>query len=254
MPTSIKIKDTSITPNVSVDCVIFGFDFSELKVLLIEREEGDFENAPEVPGMLALPGDHITTIEDLDEGAARVLKELTGLEKIFLEQFKAFGNPNRMNSESDKKWMKFIRAEPNVRVITVAYYSLVKLGQYEPQAASFARHASWIPVSEIPVLAFDHNQIVNDALKSLRLKLRHEPVGFELLPKKFTLSQLQRLYEIIIGTEFEKRNFRRKILKNNLLIALDEKQTGVPHKAARLYQFDRDRYEKAKEESYGFEI
>jgi hypothetical protein len=254
MPTSIKIKDTSITPNVSVDCVIFGFDFSELKVLLIEREEGDFENAPETPGMLALPGDHITNNEDLDQGAERVLKELTGLENIFLEQFKAFGSPKRVNNESDKKWMNFIRAKPDVRVVTIAYYSLVKLGQYEPQASSFARHAAWVPVSEIPVLAFDHNEIVEEALNSLRLKLKHEPVGFELLPKKFTLSQLQRLYEIIIGTEFEKRNFRRKILKNNLLIPLDEKQTGVPHKAARLYQFDRENYEKAKEERHGFEL
>jgi 8-oxo-dGTP diphosphatase len=254
MATNIRIKDTSITPNLSVDCVIFGFDFSELKVLLIEREEGDFENSPEVPGVLALPGDHILSNEDLDQAAERVLSELTGLNNIFLEQFQAFGHPNRVNNESDRKWMRFIRAEPDARVITVAYYSLVKLEEYEPQASSFARRAAWIPVSEIPILAFDHNFIVQRALESLRLKLKNEPVGFELLPKKFTLSQLQRLYEVIIGTEFEKRNFRRKILKHNFLLALEEKQTGVPHKAARLYQFDREGYEKAREETYGFTL
>ena len=159
-----------------------------------------------------------------------------------------------MNNELDKKWMKFIRAEPDVRVVTVGYYSLVKLGQYKPEAASFARHAVWQPISEIPILAFDHNEIVNEALKSLRLKLKNEPVGFELLPKKFTLSQLQRLYEIIMGTEFEKRNFRRKILKKNILIPLEEKQVGVPHKAARLYQFDKEGYERATGENYSFTL
>lgn len=254
MFTKIKIKDTAITPNLSVDCVIFGFDFTELKVLLIEREEGDFANDPDKPGVLALPGDHIYANEDLDQAAERVLKELTGLENIYMKQVKAFGNPERMNNERDKKWMKFIRAEPDVRVITVGYYSLVKLGQYKTEAASFARHAVWQPISEIPILAFDHNEIVNEALKSLRLKLKNEPVGFELLPKKFTLSQLQRLYEIIMGTEFEKRNFRRKILKKDILISLEEKQIGVPHKAARLYQFDKEGYERAKGENYSFSL
>lgn len=254
MPTQIKIKDTSITPNVSVDCVIFGFDFTELKVLLIEREEGDFANDPERPGMLALPGDHILSNEGFDQAGARVLKELTGLESIYLEQFKAYGHPDRMNKDVDKKWMNFIRAEPNARVVTIAYYSLVNLEQYEPQASSFARHAIWQPVIEIPILAFDHNEIVEDALKALRLKLKNEPVGFELLPEKFTLSQLQRLYEIIMGTEFEKRNFRRKILKKNILLPLDEKQVGVPHKAARLYQFDKEGYEKAKGDNYSFTL
>ncbi len=254
MSKQIRIKDTSITPNVSVDCVIFGFDFTELKVLLIEREEGDYANEPDKPGILALPGDHILSDEDLDQAAERVLRELSGLENIYLEQFKAFGHPSRVNNETDRKWMNFIRAEPNARVITVAYYSLIKLKHYETQAASFAKRAIWQPVSEIPILAFDHNEIVESALRSLRLKLKNEPVGFELLPKKFTLSQLQKLYEIIMGTEFEKRNFRRKILKKDILISLDEKQIGVPHKAARLYQFDREGYERAKEESYNFTL
>lgn len=254
MPTQIKIKDTSITPNVSVDCVIFGFDFTELKVLLIEREEGDFANDPNQPGMLALPGDHILSNEGFDQAGERVLNELTGLQDIYLEQFKAYGHPSRVNNEKDRQWMKFIRAEPNARVVTIAYYSLVNLENYKPQASSFARRAIWTPVSELPILAFDHNKIVEDALKALRLKLKNEPVGFELLPEKFTLSQLQRLYEIIMGTTFEKRNFRRKMLKKEILLALDEKQVGVPHKAARLYQFDKESYEKAKGDNYSFTI
>ena len=196
---TLKLKDTSINPNVSVDCVIFGFDFERLNVLLIEREEG-YHEENDVPkkGMLALPGDHIQENEDLDQAATRVLKELAGLENIFLEQFQAFGNPNRVKNEYDRKWMQFIRAEPDARVITIAYYSLVGLDQYKLAAASFARKAAWYPVAALPILAFDHNDIVAEALKSLRLKLKNEPVGFELLPEKFTLSQLQKLYEVIL--------------------------------------------------------
>ncbi len=243
---SLRIKDTSVIPNISADCVIFGFDFEKLNVLLIERDEGFHENGSvDQKGMLALPGDHIMEDEDLDQAAQRVLKELTGLENIYLEQFSAFGNPNRVKNENDRKWMKFIRAEPDARVITVAYYSLVRLDQYKPSASSFARQAAWYPVNEIPELAFDHNLIVEQALKALRLKLRNEPVGFELLPKKFTLSQLRKIYEVIFDEELEKRNFRRKFLKKGILIPLDEKQTGVPHKAARLFQFDKRSYEDA---------
>lgn len=249
-------KRSDLNPHVSVDCVIFGFDFQELNVLLIEREEGYLLENGDKParGALALPGDHIREDEKLDEAGERVLFELTNLKNIFLEQFHAFGDPNRVKNEADRKWMQSVRTEPNARVITVAYYSLVRLDIYSPSAASFAKHAAWFPVSNIPELAFDHNQIVTRALEALRRKLRSEPIGFELLPPKFTLSQLRRLYETILGKELEKRNFRRKILKKNLLIPLDEKQQGVPHKAARLYQFDKERYESFKTEKYDFEL
>lgn len=259
---TIRLKDTSINPNISVDCVIVGFDFEQLNILLIEREEGFHDhNIPPKQGMLALPGDHIRKEEDLNQAAERVLKELTGLENIFLEQFRAFGSPNRVKNEPDRKWMRFIRAEPDARVITIAYYALVRLDQYHPEAASFARKAEWYPVRNLPILAFDHNEIIDKALKTLRLKLKNEPVGFELLPRKFTLTQLQKLYEVILigasgntATKLDKRNFRRKILKKNILIPLDEKQKGVPHKAAQLYQFDEEKYEKAKRKKYNFEL
>ncbi len=239
-----------------MDCVIFGFDFQELNVLLIEREEGYIEeNKNNIKrGALTLPGDHIREDEQLDESAARVLHELTNLDNIFLEQFHAFGHPNRVKNETDRKWMESIRAEPNARVITVAYYSLVRLDMYSPSASSFAKHAAWFPISSIPELAFDHNLIVDRALQALRQKLRNEPIGFELLPPKFTLSQLQKLYETILGKELEKRNFRRKILKKDFLIGLDEKQQGVPHKAARLFKFDKEQYEGLKTTKYDFVI
>jgi 8-oxo-dGTP diphosphatase len=251
-----KLKNRDLNPHVSVDCVIFGFDFQELNVLLIEREEGYIEgnDIHTKRGALALPGDHIREDEKLDESAERVLYELTNLKNIFLEQFHAFGHPNRVKNEIDRKWMETIRAEPNARVITVAYYSLVRLDMYLPSASSFAKHAAWFPISNIPELAFDHNLIVNRALESLRQKLRSEPIGFELLPPRFTLSQLQRLYETILGKELEKRNFRRKILKKDFLIPLDEKQQGVPHKAARLFEFDKQQYESLKTTKYDFVI
>lgn len=251
-----NLKNRDLNPHVSVDCVIFGFDFQELNVLLIEREEGYIEENETYTkrGALALPGDHIREDEDLDESAARVLHELTNLNNIFLEQFQAFGHPNRVKSDADRKWMESVRAKPDARVITVAYYSLVRLDMYSPSASSFAKHAAWFPISSVPELAFDHNLILNQALLALRQKLRNEPIGFELLPPKFTLSQLQKLYETILGKELEKRNFRRKILKKDFLVSLDEKQQGVPHKAARLFQFDKEQYESLKTTKYDFVI
>jgi 8-oxo-dGTP diphosphatase len=146
------------------------------------------------------------------------LYELTGLTNIFLEQFYAFGDPLRVKNEYDAEWLKSMREEPMARVITVAYYSLVKLDEYKPTAASFAKKAEWHPISSIPLLAFDHNQILDKALDSLKSKLKSQPIGFELLPEKFTLGQLQKLYEIILGRELDKRNFRRKILNKNILV------------------------------------
>lgn len=245
--TSVKLN-----PNVSVDCVIFGFEQDQLHVLLIERNT---EISNTTPSNLALPGDLIREDEDLDQAARRVLKELTGLDNIYMDQFKAFGNPNRVNTEDDRQWLESIRSQPDARVITIAYYSLIKLDEYtQPTASSFAKQVEWHPLTEVKKLAFDHNIILNTALDSLRLKLQNEPIGFELLPDKFTLSQLKRLYEVILDTPkpLDKRNFRRKILKNNYLIELNEKQTNVPHKAAKLYQFDKVAYDGIKSDKSNF--
>lgn len=227
MSTQIQMSD------ISVDCVVFGYDENQLKVLLIEQKRLE-ENAPQ---RFALPGDLVYEQEGLDAAAERVLKELTSLENVYLEQFKSFGDPNRVSKQKDLAWLRAFRQNPDVRVITVGYYSLVKMEEYQPEASSFAKDAVWIPVNELPELAFDHNQILNDALMALRNKFRFYPVEFQLLPKKFTLSQLQELNELILEEKLDKRNFRRKALKLEGLIPLDEKQKGVLHKPAQLYSF-----------------
>lgn len=232
----------SLNPHVSVDCVIFGFDMDRLTVLLIERAMPPNTDGSSPPRRFALPGNLVDDMEVLDTSARRVLKELTNLEDIYLEQFYTFGSPNRVRNPYDIEWLRATRSNPDARVITVAYYSLVKLSAYHPTPASFARSAAWWPVEEVPELAFDHNEILAKALNALRNKLATRPIGFELLPRKFTFGQLQRLYEAILGTLFDKRNFRRKILNMDILIPLEEKQQGVPHKPARLYMFDEERY------------
>ena len=222
-----------LNPHVSVDCVIFGFDEHELKVLLIER---NLDVQDQHTRRHSLPGNLVDDNEDLDTSAKRILKELTSLENIFLEQFYAFGDPKRVKASDDAQWLNAVREVPTARVITVAYYSLVKIGDYLPSASSFARNAFWCPVSEVPQLAFDHNQILDAALKSLKTKLRIEPIGFELLPQKFTLGQLQRVYETILGTSIVRTNFQRKILSLDILERIEKKYSGGAHKAPYLYR------------------
>jgi len=227
-----------LNPNVSVDCVIFGFDNTELKVLLIERFPGD-KNQTQHESM-ALPGNLIQEDEDLDDAVRRVLLELTNLKDLYLEQFGTFGNPNRLSKPEDKRWLQATREIPEARVITVAYYSLVKLENYLPAASSFAKNAAWVSVKDVGALAFDHNQILNKALAILKKDLDKIPAGFELMPEKFTLSQLQLLYETILQKVLDKRNFRRKILKTGIIKPLKEKQEGVNHKPARFYMFNKE--------------
>jgi 8-oxo-dGTP diphosphatase len=250
MPTNSR-QNAQLNPHVSVDCVIFGFDEGELKVLLIER---NIENYDQQTIKFSLPGNLIDDNENLDTSAKRILKELTHLENIYLEQFYAFGDPDRVKNSADAQWLNKVRDVPNARVITVAYYSLVKIGDYQPAADSFARKAFWCPVSEVPQLAFDHNMIFDKALSSLKIKLRLQPIGFELLPHKFSLGQLQKVYETILGTSLDKRNFRRKILNKGLLKELEEKQKGVPHKRAILFEFDKVAYDRLKADQYYFEF
>jgi len=231
MASSVSFRPTP-NPNVSTDCVVFGFDNEKLKVLLIEQK-----NKGGIQAQFALPGDLILENEDLYQSATRILKELTHLEGIYLKQFKTFGDPSRVRDVKDQDWLRTFREDPQARVITVAYYSLVKMEDYVPQPASLADKVIWQNVDEVPQLAFDHNQIVNEALERLREEVEYKNVGYELLPKKFTLSMLQKLHEIILGVELDKRNFRKKIKKSEVLIPLDEKQSGVDHKPAQLFRY-----------------
>lgn len=243
-------NNLELNPRISVDCVIFGFDLNQLKVLVIERSISDSDKQ-----ILTLPGDLIYEAENLDIAADRVLFELTGLQTIFLEQVGAFGDTDRLNKEADKKWLRAVREEPEARVITIAYFSLVNIHEYAPQASSFAKSAAWIPLDEINELAFDHFDILQTALKKLKNKIRIQPVGFNLLPEKFTLSQLQKLYEAILGRELDKRNFRRKMLKLQLVEMLEERQEKVPHKPSQYFKFNETNYNKLIEngfDNFGF--
>ncbi|MBX2929858.1 MAG: NUDIX hydrolase [Saprospiraceae bacterium] len=217
----------------TVDNVIFGFDEGDLKVLLIKRGEAPYM------GKWALPGYFVYPNEDLDGAANRVLEELTGLRKVYLEQVKTFGAVDR---------------HPFGRVITVAYFSLVKINDYKLQPASIAQKAQWHPVSKVGELAFDHREILDSCLERLKSLVRLRPLGFELLPPHFTLTDLQHLYEAILETELDKRNFRKKILSMDLLVDLRQTQEGVAHRPAKLYRFDRDKYVRFQAEGFNFEL
>ncbi|HYF52120.1 MAG TPA: NUDIX domain-containing protein [Planctomycetota bacterium] len=220
-------------PSLTVDCVVFGLDEEDLKVLLIQRNLEPYE------GKWALPGGFIKLFESLDEAARRELKEETGVQNVRLEQLYTFGDVDR---------------DPRERVITVAYYALANLADHAVKAATDARHAAWFPVNELPTLAFDHKHILDVALERLKGKVRYQPIGFELLPEKFTLTQLQRLYEKILERELDKRNFRKKILGMDLLIETDEIEQDVAHRAARLYRFDEKKYRRLVQKGFNFEI
>lgn len=226
--------------DISVDCVVFGFDGESLNVLLIEQGLPSQGNLSADKLQMALPGDMVLENESLDNSAERVLKELTSLEGIYLKQFHTFGDPNRVKSLKDRDWLRSFRPFPDRRVITVAYYSLVKMDEYQPQASSFAGKATWVNITDVPDLAFDHNEIVDLALQALREALKTHHIGFELLPDKFTLSQLQQLYEVILDRKLDKRNFRKNIKKLDQIVPLDEKQQGVLHKPAQLFKYERD--------------
>jgi 8-oxo-dGTP diphosphatase len=237
------------SPHISVDCVIFGFDFEKLNVLLLERklvrDDGSLVFSDH-----SLVGQHIRTDESLDEAAARILHEATGLSNIYLEQFYTFGSPDRLNKERAKLWLKSIGRDPNERVITVGYFSLVNTKAVHVSYTQ--RHATWFHIKEVNDLAFDHDKILVKALEALRSKIKSDPIAFELLPRKFTLSQLQKLYEVVLDIQIDKRNFRKKALQSDYIVALNEKQKDVLHKPAQLFMFSRDVYKATKKEDFGF--
>ena len=223
--------------NVSVDCVIFGFDNEEkkLKVLLIKKKINPYDKQNSRQ-QIALPGDLIRVEEDIDESAKRVLFSLTKLSDIFMRQFRTFGDPKRVQSSKDQEWLKNFRQNPNERVITVGYVSLVRMEDYIPVPSYFADEVKWVDISDIPLLAFDHNDIIESGLLFLKHELNHELTS-ELLPRKFTLSQLQELHEIVLNQKFDKRNFRKQAINTGIIKETNEKQKGVSHKPARLYSF-----------------
>lgn len=229
MPRTYEYPRAALT----VDCVVFGFDDAELKVLLIQRGIAPFK------GKWALPGGFVHVDETLDDAARRELAEETGLTNVFLEQLYTFGALAR---------------DPRERVVSVAYYALVELARHPAAGASDAAEAGWFPVAQPPRLAFDHAEIVETAVQRLRTKVRYEPIGLELLPAKFTLSQLQHLYEAVLQADVDKRNFRKKLLATGLLIPLDEELRGGANRPAQLFKFDAKKYHALKKRGFNFDL
>jgi 8-oxo-dGTP diphosphatase len=222
-------------PAVTVDCVVFGLDLANrnLNILLIRRRLEPFK------GKWALPGGFVLMHENLEEAAARELREEAGLTDIYMEQLYTFGAINR---------------DPRDRVVTVAFFALVKMNDLKLHADTDASDAAWFAVDDYPSLAFDHEDILEAAVLRLKGKVRYQPIGFKLLPENFTLSQLQTLYETILETELDKRNFRKKILAMGFLNELDEIEKDVSHRAARLYRFNKKRYAELIKAGFNFEI
>lgn len=217
---------------LAVDCVIFGFDNQELKLLLIRR------NMEPGKGMWSLMGGFPKKDEGLYESAGRVLKQLTGLENVYLEQLFAYGALDR---------------DPGERVVSVAYCSLIRIGDYDKNLVK-ENDAHWVTMSEIPDLVFDHREMVDKALRRLRRRAKIQPIGFELLPDKFSMPQLQSLYEGIFQKELDKRNFRKKILSMGFLDKLTEKDKSSSKKGAFLYQFNPEKYQELVSKGFYFSL
>ena len=226
--------------NVSIDCVVFGYDEDfELKVLLITKKENPSDlNNTKVH--FALPGDLIKVNEDVDPAAKRILNSLTNINNIFLKRFEIFTDPNRISKPDDIKWLKNFRKNPNERVITIGYLSLININDFKPIPSSFAHDVIWTPLNEIPNLTFDHNKIIDSALIFLQKELDYK-MSSCLLPENFTIPQLQKLHEDVLNKKLDSRNFRKNILRKGVLVKTKNKsQSGRTGKPATLYKFNKN--------------
>ena len=227
--------------HISLDCVVFGFHDNQLKVLLIRRK---------FTKEWALPGGFVREDESIEIAATRVLQERTGLDDIFLKQFKVFSEPERSRRNPIVQDLVDLGANPDLewfkhRFISVGFYALVDFSKVEPKPDSISDLCAWKNLDEVDSLILDHNQILNKALETLRLQLNYQPLGYNLLPDRFTMPELQRLYETILGKELDRRNFQRKMLSYGILNKLEERKTGGAHKAPYLYEFNLENYQKA---------
>jgi len=216
---------------ITVDCVIFGFDENELKVLLIRADLEFYKGMWSVLGELMLPH------ENLDEAAYRILKERTGMDDVYLDQVGAFSRIDR---------------HPGGRVITVAYCSLLNINHHQLKITDHELH--WHSFQSITELSFDHKEILDECYKWLQKRIQEHPLGFNLLPDKFSLRELQNLYEAILNTKLDRRNFRKKFASMDLLIDVGEMEADVPHRPGKLYKFDFDKYEKSKRKWIGIDF
>ena len=226
-------KPNNILPSITVDCCIFGLSQKELQILLVKHAAGESK------GKWAMPGGWVRTNESLEDAALRLLKDLTGLHSVYLEQLQTFSEVSRAGSE---------------RVITQAFSALVQPEHHELVLSASASDVRWFNVADIPNLIFDHEEILAFGINHLRRKIRYEPIGVNLLPDKFSLGQLQDLYEAILDKKLDKPNFRRKMLRMNFLERCNETQKEVPHRAGALYKFDPERYQRLCTQGFSFEF
>lgn len=228
---SQALVDTYPAVSLTVDCAIFGFEENELKVLLIRSDLAVFE------GKWSILGDFVKETEELDAAAYRVLRNRTGMTDIFLEQVKAFGSPFR---------------HPGGRVITIAYCSLLNINHHELKIRDNELH--WHNLKNLSEMAFDHLEIIDECYQWLKKRIQEHPLAFNLLPEKFSLRQLQNLYEAILGVELDRRNFRKKFFSMNFLLDMNEYEEDVPHRPGKLYKFDFEKYEQNKRKWFAIDF
>ncbi|MFD3000630.1 NUDIX domain-containing protein [Pontibacter toksunensis] len=242
MPDTVKHVGTpaesqlSLLPLLTLDCIILGFHEDQLRVLLL-RWKGTQE--------WSLPGGPVRKDESVDAAAHRILKERTGLDQIFLQQFHVFGDVKRYEREEIREKLKHV-VDPEKwyeRAVSIGYYALVDYSKVTPMPDAFTEECQWWDIQEIPPLLFDHNHMIDAALRALRMQLSWQPIGYNLLPDQFTMPELQRLYEMILGRTLDPRNFQRKILALGIVDRLEARRKGGAHKAPYLYQFNKARYE-----------
>lgn len=227
-------------PGLSIDCVIFGFHDNQLKVLLIKVSDSK---------KWSLPGGFIPVDQDIDTAAVTVLNERTGLEGVFLRQFATFGKIKRNEGHFNKAILDYFEIDEEKgkwltqRFVTIGYYALVDFFKIVPNPVNINEIVEWVDHKEVPELILDHKEILDKALNTLRIELNLMPVGYNLLPEKFTIPELQKLYETILDKKLDRRNFLRKITNIGILTKLDEKKNNVAHKAPNLYSFDKEKYD-----------
>lgn len=245
LPQRLNFSADNFLPHISLDCVIFGFHAGQLKILLLQLKSEPRR---------ALPGGFVMLEETLEEAAIRVLRERTGLENIFLQQFHIFSEPGRSGGAQrveDLIRIGFDRIRAGwfaQRFLSVGFYALVEFSKVDPKPDPFSESCSWYNLGDRGPLILDHSRILDTALLALRAQLNYQPVGYNLLPRKFTMPELQKLYEAILGKALDRRNFQRKILSYGILRQLNEKRTGGAHKAPYLYSFDLRNYQRALKE------
>jgi 8-oxo-dGTP diphosphatase len=227
-------------PHLSIDCVVFGYHDNQLKILLIKLKNLDDK---------CLPGGYIKHSETLQQAANRILKERTGLDKIFLQQFETFGDPERTKMFDQKKISTIFDINLSKdnwmmdRFVSIGYYAIVDYSKVSPTPDAFSEKCIWCDIHEVPELLFDHNEMIHSALKTLRLQIYHQPIGYNLLPEKFTLPEIHTLYETILDKTLDRRNFPKKLLSLGIIKRLNEQKNIGPHRSPYLYKFDKRKYD-----------